>query len=604
MISERQEDANPLLPGEQSSNFLMRWIPALALVKSYKRQWLLKDIGAGLVLTTVLVPVGMGYAEAAGLPAICGLYASIFALIVYALLGQSRILIIGPDSALVPIIAATVLPLAQAGSARAVELASALAIMSGVFCLAMGFLKFGFITDLLSKPIRFGYLNAIALTLIVGQLSIICCIPISALNLLQEAGDLAAGLLAGKINPASFLIGATCLLIILLFKRFAPKWPAALIAVSAATIIVACLGLSEKQSVQVVGSLPQGLPAFKIPQLSFNELNGLLTSAAAIAFVSFADMIVVSRTFASRAAYEVDDNRELLTLGAANIAAGLFQGFSVTGSASRTPVAESAGARTQITGVVAALSVAALMLFAQEMLEFLPRAALAAVVISAALSLVEIRGIFQLYKVRKMELLSLSACFLGVSVAGVIAGVIFALLLAFLSFVWRASRPYCAVLGRVNELKGYHDIIRHPEASRIPGLVLFRWDAPLFFANARSFREQVLKACSQNPGEVKRVVVEAAPVTDIDFTAADELAQLKKDLFLAGAELAFAQMKGPVKDQLKSYGLYYAIGEENFFPTLGRAVDHYLQSHDIEWHDWEDESCHCPAPHAGPCPRS
>jgi MFS superfamily sulfate permease-like transporter len=314
----------------------------------------------------------------------------------------------------------------------------------------------------------------------------------------------------------------------------------------------------------------------------------LLAGAVAIALVSFADMSVLSRTFALRGGYEVDGNQELIALGAANMAAGFFQGFSVSSSASRTPVAESAGAKTQITGVVGAVCIALLLIFAPMLLRDLPHAALGAVVISACIGLVEVRGVRRLYQLRREEFVLSLVCFLGVALLGVIQGIFLAVGLALFTFVWRAWRPYDAVLGRVPGRKGYHDISRHPEAKRVPGLVLFRWDAPLFFANAEIFQEHVLRAIAEAPTPTSWVVVTAEPITDVDITAADVLAELDQALHQAGMELCFAEMKGPVKDRLRRYGLFAELGTENFFPTIGQAVARYLATHPVEWRDLEE----------------
>jgi MFS superfamily sulfate permease-like transporter len=337
-----------------------------------------------------------------------------------------------------------------------------------------------------------------------------------------------------------------------------------------------------------VGPLPQGLPSFQIPIVSLADLGALAAGAIAITLVSFADTSVLSRTFALRGGYTVDQNQEMIALGAANVAAGLFQGFSISSSSSRTPVAEQAGAKTQVTGVVGAICIALLLVFAPTLLQNLPNAALGAVVIAACLSLVDIQGFVHLYRVRRGEFVLALVCFLGVALIGVIQGIFFAVSLALLGFIWRAWRPYDAVLGRVEGLKGYHDVTRYPEAKRIPGLVLFRWDAPLFFANAEVFREHVLQAIADAPTPTKWVVVAAEPVTDIDVTAAEALSALDDDLQNAGIELCFAEMKDPVKDLLKRYGLFTKLGTDLFFPTIGRAVDSYLETNRVDWSDWEE----------------
>jgi MFS superfamily sulfate permease-like transporter len=321
---------------------------------------------------------------------------------------------------------------------------------------------------------------------------------------------------------------------------------------------------------------------------SLGEVTALLGGAAAVALVSFADMSVLSRTFALRGGYQVDGNQELVALGVANLASGVFGGFSVTSSSSRTPVAESAGAKTQVAGLWGAFCIAVLLMFAPNLLHDLPSATLGAVVISACISLVEVPGLVRLFRLRRVEFVQSIACLLGVALIGVMEGILIAVVLALLTFIWRAWRPYDAVLGRVDGLKGYHDITRHPEAKRIPGLVLFRWDAPLFFANAGIFREHVLRAIAESPTPVKWVIVAAEPVTDIDVTAADAVAELDADLHQVGMDLCFAEMKGPVKDHLKRYGLFTQLGTENFFPTIGQAVDQYLAAHNVQWRDWDE----------------
>jgi high affinity sulfate transporter 1 len=560
------------------------------MLRNYKPAWLIRDFFAALVLTAILVPVGMGYATAAGLPAIYGLYATIVPLLAYAIFGPSRILVLGPDSALAALIAATILPLAGGDPQHTVALAGMLSILAGGMCILAGLVKFGFITDLLSKPIRYGYLNGIALTVLVGQLPKIFGFKVSGSGLLQEAGSLLQGIGIGQTNWSAFAIGCSCLLVILAFKRWLPKIPGVLIAVAGATLVTAQFGLAARAGIVVVGALPQGMPSFQFPSVSLSEINALVAGALAIALVAFADMSVLSRTFALRSGDNVDSNQELIALGAANVATGLFQGFFVSSSASRTPVAEAAGAKTQITGVFGAIFIALLLIYAPGLLRNLPMAALGAVVISACLALVDVRGMLRLYQLSRLEFFLALVCFLGVALLGVIQGIFIAVGLALLDFIWSAWRPYDAVLGHVDGLNSYHDIKRHPEARRIPGLVLFRWDAPLFFANAETFHEHVLQAVADAPTPTKWVVVAAEPVTDVDITAADAMIALDEALHQAGMELCFAEMKGPVKDRLKRYGLFNKLGSENFFPTIEQAVTGYLAVHQVEWSEPEDDA--------------
>jgi high affinity sulfate transporter 1 len=567
-----------------------RWLPGLQTLRAYHRSWLPRDVVAGIVLTALLVPAGMGYAEASGLPAIYGLYATVVPLVVYAVVGPSRILVLGPDSSLAPLIAAAILPLAAGSDADAVALAGMLGILSGLLCVLAGLARFGFIADLLSKPVRYGYMNGIALTVLLSQLPKLFGFSIDAEGVIPEARAFVRGVADGETNMVALVIGAACLLVILAFKRWRPKIPGVLVAVVGATVAVAVFGLAERYQLSVVGPLPKGLPSFQLPGFSASQVEALAAGAIGIALVSFADTSVLSRTFAIRGGYRVDPNQELVALGAANLAAGFFQGFSVSASSSRTPVAEAAGAKTQVTGLVGALAIALLLLFFPNLVQDLPDAALAAVVISAAIGLIEAAGVQRLYRVRRTEFALSIVCFLGVAVLGVIQGIFIAVALALLDFIRRAWRPHDAVLGRVDDLKGYHDLTRYPDARRIPGLVLFRWDAPLFFANAEVFADRLRLAIASSPTPVRWAVVTAEPVTDLDTTAADVLRQLDEQLAAEGVDLRFAEIKDPVKDKLRRYGLLDRFGDDHFYPTIGAAVSAYLDETGVEWTDWEDRA--------------
>ncbi len=567
---------------------LRRWVPGLQTLHLYQRDWLLKDISAGLVLTAILVPVGMGYAEASGLPVMFGLYATIMSLLAYALFGPSRILVVGPDSSLAAIIAATIVPLAAGDPERLVALASMLALITGCLCILAGLARFGFIADLLSKPIRIGYVNGIALAIFVGQLPRLLGFPSHGDNLIEEAASMVQGVAQGRTNWTTLAIGVACLAVILFFKRRIPRIPGVLIAVVAATIAVGAFDLATTAGVSVVGLLPQGLPSFQIPVVPPEDLGVLAAGAMAITLVSLADTSMLSRTFALRGGYEVDENQELIALGAANIATGFFQGFAISSSASRTPVAEAAGARSQLTGVVGALCIALLLIAAPSLLQNVPNAALSAVVIGACLSLADVTGVARLYRMCRSEFALSIICFLGVALIGVIQGIFVAVVLALLNFIWRAWRPYDAVLGYIDGLRGYHDITRRPEAKRIPGLVLFRWHAPLFFANAEIFHEHVLQAIAEAPTRTKWVIVAAESVTDIDVTAAEVLSELDDELQAAGIVLCFTEMKGPARDRLTRYGQFTTLGDHLFFDTIDQAIDDYLEEHPVELQSWDE----------------
>ncbi len=557
---------------------IMDWLPGLAMLRHYQAKWLVHDISAGMVLMAILIPVGMSYAEAAGLPAIYGLYATIPTLLIYALFGPSRILVLGPDSALAGLIATTILPLSQGSTDKAIALASMLALMTGTLCIIAGLLRLGFITELLSKPIRYGYLNGIALTVLVSQLPKLCGLEAEGGNLIQELIAFIDQLISGEGDWLVAALGCSCLLIIKLGQRYSPRLPAILIAMLLATLFVSLLNPQTQSGVAVIGRLPQGFPAFVWPMISISEIQSLFAAALAITLVAFADMSVLSRTYAQRLGDKPQPNQELIALGLANLGSGLFHGFPVSSSASRTPVAESAGAKTQLTNVIGAIGIGLVLYFSPALVEHVPRAVLAAIVIAACLSLVEIEGLKRLYRIRPSEFWLSIICFMGVALIDVVQGIFLAVGVALIAFVWRAWRPYDAVLGVVAN-QGYRDIHRHPEAEQIAGLLLFRWDAPLFFANQSTFDEHLLQALNDAQTPTKCIIIAAEPITDIDVTAADMLLALNTRLKRQNIQLNFAEMKGPVKDRLKDYGLFDLIGSEHFFPTLEYAIAHYLSRH-------------------------
>jgi len=571
---------------ETAGRGVMRWLPGLIALRDYEPSWLRHDLVAGLVLTTMLVPVGIAYAVASGLPGVYGLYATIVPLLVYALFGPSRILVLGPDSSLAPIILAVVLPLSAGDPMRAVALAGAMAIVSGLVCILAGVMRLGFITELLSKPIRYGYMNGIALTVLISQLPKLLGFSVETDGPLRSLWAIGVAVWNGSTNWTAFLLGAATLATILLLKG-SKRLPGVLIAVIGATLVVGVLDLSGKAGVAVLGSLPEGLPAFSIPWFGYGDLGPVLIGGAAVALVSFADTSVLSRAYAARLGRHVDPNQEMVGLGAANLAAGFFQGFPISSSSSRTPVAEAAGAKTQVTGITGALGVAALLVAAPDLLRHLPTPALAAVVIASAIGLIEVADLRRIYRIQRWEFWLSIVCFVGVAVLGAIPGIGLAIVIAVIEFLWDGWRPHSAVLGRADGIKGYHDITRYPNARLIPGLVLFRWDAPLFFANAEFFQDRVLQAVAASP-TVRRVVIAAEPVTSVDVTSADALAELDDKLDAAGIEMCFAELKDPVKDKLKRFGLYERFGEKSFFPTIGEAVDAYLKTYNVEWVDWED----------------
>ncbi|MGR2752291.1 SulP family inorganic anion transporter [Agromyces arachidis] len=567
-----------------------RWLPpGIETARRYRRAWLWPDLRAGIVVTALLIPAGMGYAQVAGLPPETGLYATIVPLIVYAVVGPSRILVLGPDSALAPIIAAAILPLALGDDDRAVALAGLLALMVGAILLLGGILRLGFVTDLLSKPIRVGYLNAVALIVIISQLPTLLGFSSDAESPAGEVAAVWLGITGGQVQPLALAFGLGSLAVIVVLAVVRSRVPGVLAAVVGAIALTAMLGLSDE--LPVVGALPQGLPAPALGGLEWSDVAALALPAAGIALVAFTDSAVLSRTLAARRGETVSGSREMGAIGAANLAGGLFGGFPVSASASRTPVAEQAGSKSQLTGVVGAALIVLFMLLTPGLTEFLPSATLAAVVIMAASRLVDVTGFLRLARMDRVDAALSAAAFVGVFVFGVLEGIAVTIGLSLLAFVNHSWRPYRAELGRVTGLRGYHDLSRYPRGARIPGVVIVRFDAPLFFANGGLFDDFVRSRVEAAGPDVRTVILAAEPITDVDTTAADELVELDDWLTARGIRMVIAEMKDPVVDVLRDYGLLDRFTPDRFAPTVGAAVDDVTGTlrGDLEGTKWEAE---------------
>jgi high affinity sulfate transporter 1 len=550
---------------------------------SYRREWLTKDIVAGVVLTTLLVPQGMAYAELAGLPPITGLYTSILCLLGYAVFGPSRILVLGPDSSLGPMIAATILPLVAANGdeKRAIALASVLALMVAAIMILAAVAKLGFIADLISKPTMIGYLNGLALTILVGQLPKLFGFKVSGEGLIAEFIGFVEGLAKGEAIGAAAAVGVAGLIVILVLQHWLPKVPAVLVMVVLAIAATSVFGLAS-HGVSLVGVLPKGFPPLTIPRVHVSDLAPLFGGALGIAVVSLADTISTASAFAARTGQEIQGNREMIGIGVANLGAGLFQGFPVSTSGSRTAVAERSGAKTQFTGVTGAALIILMIVLLPGLFRNLPQPALAAVVITASLSLADIPGTVRLWKQRKEEFALSIAAFLGVALLGVLAGIAIAVGLSIFSVFRRAWWPYDTELGRVAGIGGYHDVRSYPNAGHLPGLVIYRFDAPLFFANAKNFRDEVRRLAKTDPPP-RWILIAAEPVTDVDTTASDVLEDLDEELNSRGISLVFAELKDPVRRKIERYGLTRTIDPRHFFPTVEAAVAAFRDETGAQW---------------------
>ncbi|HTY97834.1 MAG TPA: sulfate permease [Solirubrobacteraceae bacterium] len=547
---------------------LERWVPGVRALRTYERASLRPDLVAGIVLAAILVPQGMAYAQLAGLPAVTGLYTTIACLVGYALFGPSRVLVLGPDSSISPLILAAITPLLAGGSeGTAIALAGLLAILVGLTEIGLGLGKLGFVADLLSKEVQVGYMNGLAITIIVGQLPKLFGFSTSADSFLKEVRVFFEGL--DQTSSTTLLVGLAVLVGLLVLPRLTRRVPAVLVAVVAATAVSALLDLSS-HGVDTVGSLPQGVPSPSFPWTSAKDVGPLLVAAVGITLVSLTDTIATATSFAARRGDEVRPNQEMIGMGAANLAAGLFQGFAVSTSGSRTAVAEQSGARSQLSNLVGAGLVAALLLFLNSLLADLPQCALAAIVIVAALSLTDVAVLRRYLEVRRSAFAVSLVASAGVILLGVLQGIVVAVALAILLFFRRNWWPHGAVLGRVDDVEGWHDLGAHPDAEQLPGVVVYRWEAPLFFANAGSFREQIRKLARER--EPRWIVLQCEAVTDVDVSAAEMLEQLDNELNAEGIHLAFAELRTRLQELTLRYGLMETLDRDHFYPTLEAAL--------------------------------
>lgn len=542
-------------------------MPGVSLFRHYQREWTRHDIVAGAVLAAILVPQGMAYADLAGLPPVTGLYTTIACLVAYALFGPSRILVLGPDSSISPLIFAAITPLLAGGDpARAVALAGMLALLVGVIEIGLGVAKLGFVADLLSNEVQVGYMNGLAVTIIVGQLPKLFGFSTDANGFGDEVRAFFSGL-NNTVVPA-LVVGLLVLAVLLVLPRFTKRLPAVLVAIVGATVISAVFDLSN-HGVDTVGTLPRGFPVPSFPWTSVKDAAPLLVAAVGITLVSLADTIATASSFGARRGDEIRPNQEMIAIGTANIAAGFFQGFSVSTSGSRTAVVEDAGAKSQLASVVGAGLVLLLLVFLNSLLKDLPQSALAAVLIGAAFSLLNLDALRRYARVRKSALLLSLIATAGVIAFGVLAGIVIAIVLAVALFFLRSWQPHGVVLGRTSS--GWHAVDENPEATEVPGIVVFRWEAPLFFANASQFRTQVRRVVKmRRPGWV---VLQCEAITDVDVTAAEVLEQLDRELNATGVHLAFVEMRSRLRDLVSRYGLYETLDAHRFYPSVDAAID-------------------------------
>jgi SulP family sulfate permease len=570
----------------------MRFLPGLAELRRYERGWLRGDVLAGVAVAAYLIPQVMAYAEVAGLPPVAGLWAISGSLIVYALLGSSRQLSVGPESTTALMTAVAIAPLAAGDPAKYAGLAAALAIVVGVLCVLGRLGRLGFLSDLLSKPVLVGYMAGVAVIMVVSQLGKVTRQSSTADSFLGDVAFYATHL--SEAHLPTLLLAAGMLVVLLVFGRLFPRLPIPLLAMLLAIGAVALFGL-QQLGIQVVGTIPAGLPIPSVPTVSADDWAALLLPAVGLAIVAYDDNILTARAFANRNRYAVDGNQELLALGAANLAAGVMQGFPVSSSGSRTAIGDSLKSRTQLYSLVALAVVVLTVLFLRPVLASFPTAALGAIVIYAAIRLVDVAELRRLARFRRSELILAVATTVSVLVFGILYGVLVAVGLSILDLLRRVARPHDGVLGYVPGLAGMHDIDDYPDAKLVPGLVVYRYDSPLFFANAEDFKRRALTSLDTAEQPVEWFVLNAEANVEVDITSLDALDELHDELDRRGIEFAMARVKQDLRDELDAAGIVERVGADRIFPTLPTAVHAYLQAH-VERHGAPPEGVTIPEP--------
>ena len=544
------------------------------VLAGYRREWVRGDVVAGITVAAYAVPQVMAYAELAGLPAVVGLYAILVPLVLYALLGSSRQLSVGPESTTALLTAAAIAPLAAGDPARYAAMAALLAILVAGFCFAAWALRLGFVADLLSRPVLVGYLTGVALTMIVGQLGTITGVDVEGSSVSERLVDFASSL--SSIDPVTTAMSLTVLAALLLIAHFYPRAPGPLIAVLAASGVVAVLGWTDR--VAVVGSVPFGLPQLVLPDVSTADVGLLALPALGLMIVGYTDNVLTARSFANRRREEIDPNAELLALGASNLGAGLTQGMPVSSSGSRTALGSAAGSRTQVYSLVMLATVVVTLLAFRPVLEYFPLAALGALVVYAALRLIDLPAFGQLWRFRSTELGLALATTVAVLALDILTGVLVAVGLSVVELLYRVARPHDAIEGLVPGLAGMHDVDDYPEAETVPGLVVYRYDSPLFFANADNFRKRAVAAVDKverEDGAVRWLLLNVESNVEIDSTAVAALEELRRQMEDRGVVLALARVKQDLAVQLARGGFLQRVGTDKVFPTLPTALNGY-----------------------------
>ncbi|HLL09237.1 MAG TPA: sulfate permease [Nocardioidaceae bacterium] len=555
---------------------LARWAPSLHRIVHYDRRWLRGDVLGGVTVAAYLVPQVMAYAEVAGLPPVAGLWAVVGAALVYAVVGASRQLSVGPESTTALMTAAAVGPLAAGDPSRYATLAATLALLVGVLCLVGRLLRFGALADLLSKPVLLGYMAGVAILMVVSQLDNLTGVPMDGDSTGAELASFVQNL--GEMHLPTVALSLTVLVLLLVGAHRFPHAPIPLLGMLFAAAVSTVLDLPAR-GVEAVGSLPAGLPAPSLPVVGMDDLAALMLPALGVAIVGYSDNVLTARAFAARNGYPTDANQELVGLGGANVAAGLIQGFPVSSSGSRTVIGDALGSRSQVFSLVAVAAVVLTLLVLRPVLATFPKAALGAIVVYAALRLIQIGDLRRLGRFRRSELLLALATTVGVLFADVLIGVLVAVGLSIADLLRRVARPHDGILGYVPGVAGMHDVDDYAEAQQVPGLVVYRYDSPLFFANAENFRRRAIAAVESAPSPAEWFVLNAEAIVEVDATALDALVELHEELTRRGIVMALARVKQDLRADLVAAGFLERLEPEHVFMTLPTAVRAYVQDH-------------------------
>lgn len=563
------------------SRRLFRYVPGVGTFLHYRAGDFRFDVIAGLSVAAVALPVGIAYAEIARVPAVYGIYCALLPLLAYALFGSSRQLIIGPDAATCLMVAAALGPLAGGDQQRYMELMVSITLITGLFNIIFGVCRFGFVANFLSQPILVGYLNGIALIVLVGQLPKLLGYGSEANGFFRKLVECIEKM--GDVHLPTAMLGVVALVTLLVLKRWTPRLPAALIVAAASIVVVEVLGM-QAQGVAVLGTVPGGMPTMHVPHFNFSRFEILVQHAASIALISFTSGVLTAKSFARRNRYEIDANQELIAFGVCSFTTGLFHGFPVTGADSRTAVNNAMGGRTQLTGVIAALTMLVFLLFLTEPLASLPNTALAAIIVMASIGLFDVVSLWELYTASRRELTFSLVTTVGVLYFDVLPGVALAIGMTLLWMLYTATQPHVAVLGRVPGMSGFHNIADYPEATTIPGLLLYRFDGDILFFNADYFKDRIKAEIAKSSVPIEWVIVDTSPINVVDITALHKLAELREELERQGVRLIFVRVKRSLLNFFNASWLAEQPAPNKAFwsMTVAAAVDlfEHRQQHD------------------------